>query len=94
MRFTKINGTCETDVKEGHDDDDKKTGSPDGASKPESNSCKSIIPDSRVGGTTKGLGDNLPGEYDDSKNVASSKPKVSLFGRSQLLEVWETEFGL
>ena len=94
MGFTKVNGACEADVKEGHGNDDHYACGPNGAGEPKSNGCKRVEPGGRVYGTTERLGDNLPDEHDESENIANSNPEVSLVGGGQLLKVRKTKFGL
>jgi hypothetical protein len=81
-------------MKEGRGDNNKDAGSPKSASEPKSNSSKSIDCGGRVGGSTEGLGDDLPDEYDESENVTSGDPEVRLVSWRQLLEVRKTKFSL
>ena len=94
MGFTKVDGACETDMKKSRSNNDKDACSPNSASEPKSDSSKSINCSSRVGGTTEGLGDDLPEEHDESEDVTSSDPEVCLVSWHQLLEVRKTKFSL
>ena len=92
--FTKVDGTGEADMKESHGNDDEDACGPNSASEPKSDGRKRVQPDGIVGGTTKGLGDDLPDEDDKCENVTGRKPKVGLVSRHQLLEVRETKLCL
>ena len=92
MEFTEVDGAGEADVKESRGDNDKDACCPDSAGKPKSDGGKRVEPGSIVGGTTEGLDDDLPGEDDQSENVASGDPEVGLVSWGQLLKVWKTEF--
>ena len=81
-------------MKEGHGDDDEDACGPNSAGEPKSDSRKGVQPSSVVGGTTKGLGDDLPNKDDESENVASRNPEVGLVSWHQLLEVRKTKFSL
>ena len=61
-------------MKESRGDNDKDACGPNSAGEPKSGSGKRVESGGVVGGTTKGLGDDLPGEDDKSKNVASGNP--------------------
>ena len=81
-------------MKESRGNDNKDACNPNCAGEPKSNGGQRVEPGSIVGGTTKGLGDDLPGKYDKSENIASGDPEVGLVGRRQLPEVRKAKFGL
>jgi len=81
-------------MKEGHGNNDEDTCGPNSAGEPKSDGCKGVQPGSIVGGTTKGLGDDLPNEDDESENIASCNPEVGLVSWHQLLEIRKAKFSL
>lgn len=81
-------------MKESHGNNDKDACCPYGTSEPKSDSRESAKRSRRICGTTERLGDDLPNETDESKDVTSSNPEVSLFSWRQLPEVRQSKFGL
>ena len=81
-------------MKEGHGNNDQDTCGPNGAGEPKSDGRKRVQPGSIVGGTTKGLCDDLPNEDDESENVACRNPEVGLVSWHQLLKIRKAKLSL